>query len=72
MWQEIVNVYRDFDTFGKIDMLILALLSIYCWCFFVFKYVGFGKLEEANAQLAKRLSFRLSTAHKKVDKPFFG
>ncbi|MBO7435355.1 MotA/TolQ/ExbB proton channel family protein [bacterium] len=55
MWQEIVNVYRDFDTFGKIDMLVLALLSIYCWCFFVFKCVCFGKLEEANAVLAKRL-----------------
>lgn len=31
MWQEIVNVYRDFDTFGRVDMLILALMSVYMW-----------------------------------------
>ena len=55
MWQEIVNVYSDFDTFGRIDMLILALMSIYMWGLFVAKYVYFNKLEEANEHLAKRL-----------------
>jgi len=56
MWQEIVNVYRDFDTFGRIDMLILALMSVYMWSLFIAKHLYFKKLESANAHLDKRLT----------------
>ena len=56
MWQEIVNVYRDFDTFGRIDMLILALMSVYMWSLFIAKHLYFKKLESANAHLDRRLT----------------
>ena len=56
MWQEIVNVYRDFDTFGRVDMLILALMSVYMWSLFIAKHLYFKKLESANAHLAQRLA----------------
>lgn len=55
MWQELLNVYNDFDLCGKLDMLLLALVSIYMWSLFFSKHLYFKKLEESNSGLAKRL-----------------
>ena len=56
MWQEIINVYHDFDLCGRIDMLVLALMSVYMWSLFISKHLYFKKLESANAHLAQRLT----------------
>ena len=56
MWQEIINVYHDFDLCGRIDMLLLGLVSIYMWSLFFSKHLYFKKLEQSNQSLANRLS----------------